>query len=220
VGARIDVIKRNGPGGIARKAAARARRRVRLRESHIWYVLDLGHTRPRREMPDGFELRRGDHGDVAALDAMDGQPGAREIERRLDEGAELYVMVDSQTEERAFACWIFVGVTPVDAARGGELGLPGDVACLEDSATNPEYRGRGLAPAAWTAIADGLEERGFARMITKVEEANTPSRKAVIKAGFSDGAVMRLRRTAIATHVAVAPVHVAGIQFLVDALTR
>ena len=220
MGSRLQSLRRNGPAGIAGKVATRTRQRLLLRESHIWYVLELGTSRPRRELPEGFELRRGDVLDVDALDAFDGQPGAREIERRLDEGAELHLIVESATGARAFACWIFLDKTPVAAARGGELGLPGDTACLEDSATSPEYRGRGLAPAAWTAIADDLERRGFARMITKVEESNTPSRKAVIKAGFSDGAVMHLRRTAMVSHVAVAPVHVAGIQFLVDSLTR
>ena len=217
----MEALRRNGPAGIAGKVAVRARRQLILRESHIWYVLDQNTNRPRRELPEGFELRRGDAPlDVDALDAFDGQPGAREIERRLDEGAELHLVVESATGERAFACWIFLDKTPVAAARGGELGLPGDTACLEDSATSPEFRGRGLAPAAWTAIADDLEQRGFARMITKVEESNTPSRKAVIKAGFSDGAVMRLRHTALATHVAVTPVQATGIQFLIDSLTR
>jgi ribosomal protein S18 acetylase RimI-like enzyme len=220
VGSRLETLRRNGARDTARKVADRARRRVLVRESHIWYVLDLAGQRPRREMPEGFVLRRGDHGDVDALDAFDGQPGAREIERRLEAGAELYLIVDAATEERAFACWIFTDRTPVAAARGGELGLPGDVACLEDSATSPDFRGRGLAPAAWTTIADDLEERGFARLITKVEESNTPSRKAVIKAGFSDGAVMHLRRTAMISRVAMTPVQITGIQFLIDSLSR
>ncbi len=81
------------------------------------------------------------------------------------------------------------------AAPGGWLELPADTVVLEDSATTPRARGRGIAPGAWTAIADSLRDEGLVHMITKVGVENEASRKAVAKAGFRDVGVMRMVKT-------------------------
>ena len=78
------------------------------------------------------------------------------------------------------------------AAPGGWLELPADTVVLEDSATTPRARGRGIAPGAWTAIADSLRDEGLAHMITKVGVENEASRKAVAKSGFREIGVMRM----------------------------
>ena len=39
--------------------------------------------------------------------------------------------------------------------------------CLEDSVTAAAYRGRGLAPADWSAIATQLTNEGVAVILTK-----------------------------------------------------
>ncbi len=101
-------------------------------------------------------------------------------------------MVEGQTA--AFSCWVFHGRAPVLAARGGWLALPPGVVCLEDSVTNPDYRGRGIAPAAWGGIAATLHARGLTSLITKVAVDNAPSRKACLKAGFVEVGTMRLTR--------------------------
>jgi hypothetical protein len=171
-------------------------------------------------MPEGFELRKGDVADAEHLEGIPGQPGPNGAEQRLQDGAELYLIVESATGARAFACWIFHGHTPVAAARGGRLSLPDDVVCLEDSGANSDFRGRGLAPAGWTAIADDLGANGFATIVTKVGEENAPSRKAVLKAGFEEGALMRVRRTGFVSHVAMSPLHATSVQFLIESLAR
>ena len=81
---------------------------------------------------------------------------------------------------------------PVLAAPGGWLDLPAVTVVLEDSATTPRARGRGIAPGAWTAIADSLRDEGLAHMITKVGVENEASRKAVAKSGFREIGVMRM----------------------------
>lgn len=220
MGTRVDALRHTPPREIARKLGARARKRVFLRESHIWYKLDLNGDRRRREMPDGVALRTGGRGDIDDLNGIPGQPGPVDAHNQLDDGAELYLIVDEATGARAFACWIFHRHTPVIAARGGWLDLPEQVVCLEDSGTSSDFRGRGIAPAAWTAIADDLAARGFTTMITKVGEENVPSRKAVAKAGFEEAAVMRLRRTGVVSHVTMSPLHASGIQFLIESLVR
>jgi RimJ/RimL family protein N-acetyltransferase len=64
------------------------------------------------------------------------------------------------------------------------MALAPGTACLEDSVTASAARGRGVAPGAWTAIAEGLAAEGVRRLITKVEVDNIPSRRAVEKVGF------------------------------------
>jgi ribosomal protein S18 acetylase RimI-like enzyme len=66
--------------------------------------------------------------------------------------------------------------------------------CLEHSITAPTHRGQSIAPRAWTHIARVLAAEGQEAMITKVELENTPSRKAVVKAGFREMAVQRFER--------------------------
>jgi RimJ/RimL family protein N-acetyltransferase len=118
----------------------------------------------------------------------------------------------------AFACTIFRERTPTIAARGGWLDLPADTVCLEDSGTSPDFRGRGVAPGAWTAIADALAERGFKTMLTKVAIDNEPSRRAVVKAGFGEAADMRLRRLGPFRRVAMTPLGAPGAEFLIALL--
>jgi GNAT superfamily N-acetyltransferase len=96
--------------------------------------------------------------------------------------------------EPAFACWTFLRRTPVSAMPGGWLELPDGIACLEDSVTSPDFRGRGIAPGAWTAAADALTERGKRSLITKVLDDNVASCRAVEKAGFRQVALLDLSR--------------------------
>jgi GNAT superfamily N-acetyltransferase len=89
----------------------------------------------------------------------------------------------------------------VRSGPGGWVWLPAGVACLEDSATAPDFRGRGVAPAAWTAVGDRLRERGTSVLVTKVAIENVASCRAVAKAGFVHVATMRAIR--LGPHVAV-----------------
>ena len=180
--------RHDGMGSAARHAIELAREHVFLEEDHVWYQLDVGEERPRRELPDDVRLLRAGDDDLG---------GAVEMGQRLDEvrerraaGNDLWLAVDDGGP--LFRCWIYRGRAPVLAAPGGWLELPPGTVCLEDSATSPRARGRGVAPGAWTGIADSLRDEGIEHMITKVGVENAPSRKAVTKAGFRELGVMRL----------------------------
>ena len=132
--------------------------------------------------------------------ADDRLAGAVEMGQRIDEirarraaGNDLWLAEDDGGP--LFRCWIYRRRAPVLAAPGGWLELPADTVVLEDSATTPRARGRGIAPGAWTAIADSLRDEGLVHMITKVGVENEASRKAVAKAGFRDVGVMRMVKT-------------------------
>ncbi|MGI8728541.1 MAG: GNAT family N-acetyltransferase [Solirubrobacteraceae bacterium] len=118
----------------------------------------------------------------------------RAAERARDGGRPLLVLDRGQP---LFACWIFTHRAPMIAARGRWLALPEQVACLEDSVAASAARGRGIGPLTWTALAQRLAGEGKSAMITKVATGNAPSRRAVVKAGFREVAVMRLRRCGI-----------------------
>lgn len=188
-------LKRHGVRGSASIALVKAKPVRAHSATYVWYELALQGERPRRELSGTLELRAASPEDVPLLEQLPADsavtpidaPGAR---RRLDEGATLWLV----TEEGrvAFACWTFADRAPVWAARGAAVALPAGVVCLEDSHSSPDFRGRGVAPAAWSGIADRLAADGNTAMVTKVGEANVASRRAVEKAGFRAIATMRM----------------------------
>ena len=182
-------IHRYGIAGTFRRAS----RLLARTEEHVWYELDLTSAPPAVGLADGLTLVQGiDDDTVVALSRL-ASLDPSELQARLAQGAELWSVREAGTP--AFACWIFRDSTPVYAARGRTLRLPRGVVCLEDSVTAPDHRGRGIAPAAWAAIAAGIRAGGGAdRIVTKVELENAPSRRAVGKVGFVEVARMRMRK--------------------------
>jgi len=184
-------VRTDGVRPVARTALDRARGRLYLAEEHVWYQLDLAGDRPRRELPDDVTLVRAAEADLQSATQL----GQRldEVRERRAAGNDLWIARDEGGP--LFRCWIYRGRAPVLAAPGGWLDLPDGTVCLEDSATSPRARGRGVAPGSWSGIADSLQQEGLHNMITKVGVDNEPSRRAVTKAGFREVGTMRLVKT-------------------------
>jgi hypothetical protein len=181
-------VRSDGLGAVARRSAEVVRSHLYLVEEHVWYQLDLSGDRPRRELPEEVRLvRAGDHELGGAVEM--GQR-IEEVRQRRAAGNDLWLALDDGGP--LFRCWIYRRRAPVLAAPGGWLKLPDGTVVLEDSATTPRARGRGIAPGAWTGIADSLRAEGLAHMLTKVGVDNEASRRAVQKAGFREIGVMRL----------------------------
>lgn len=193
LGRVIDYVRRRGVRSAVELAGRNLKSLLITRETHIWYVLDPAAERPRRELGDGLRLVAGSEAHVDLLRQLE-TLGPRAARDRLDAGARLWLVLDGD-DTAAFACWIFSGSTPVYAAPRGRLQLPPGVSCLEDSVTNGAFRGRGVAPAAWCLVADALRGEGVQRLVTKIEEDNVASRKAILKAGYQPFAAMRHERT-------------------------
>jgi len=185
-----EVSQAEGLPGVARHAVGRLRRAAYLHERHTWYELLLDGDLPERPLPEGYELVRATEADLALAAQTGKEP--EHTRRTLADGHELWLVRDA--DSGAFSCWVYHGRAPVLAASGGWLALPDRTVCLEDSETSPDHRGRGIAPAAWLAIARALGEGGYDTMITKVDVENAPSRRACEKAGFEEVGVMDLRR--------------------------
>jgi ribosomal protein S18 acetylase RimI-like enzyme len=184
-------LRRYGPRGSLARAASLAWRYVHLRDRHIWLELPLNGTRARRQLPEGVALRRGGREDLPALEQLP-TLGYRAARRRLRSGAALWLAAEG--DQSAFACWIFAGRTPVFAARHGWVELPPGAVSLEDSVTSPAFRGRSVAPGAWSEIADILASSGARTLLTTVEEKNTAVRRALEKVGFQEIAVVDQHR--------------------------
>ena len=110
-----------------------------------------------RDLASELTLRRALEPDLPLLDQL---PTTSPVEARvrIDAGHDLWIVLEG--DRPLFSCWIFRGRTPTIAAPGGQLPLPADTVCLEDSVTVAAARGRGIAPAAWAAIADALAAGG------------------------------------------------------------
>jgi GNAT superfamily N-acetyltransferase len=143
-------------------------------------------------MPDGFRLARANSEDLPVVDDF-GPVGRVDAERRHRDGAALWLLLDEQ-ERPVFSCWTFVDHFPVFAAERGSLSLRQGTAAIEDSYTAAEYRGQHLGPAAFCAVVARLVDDGLSHLITKVAEDNGPARKAALKTGFREIAIMRTSR--------------------------
>jgi GNAT superfamily N-acetyltransferase len=208
----------HGPAGVARIAAYRVRRLVVVDETHIWLALELGRKRPRRELAEGFVLRRASEADLGAVERLPDVGSAAALRRELARGHDLWLVAAGGRV--AFACWVHHEEAPVFAARGRVLRLPPGVCCLEDSATSPEFRGRGVAPAAWSSIATSVEAAGYTVMITKIESDNEPSARALEKAGFAAIARMHFVRRWPHDHVTLSEIQGSVGRELAERLAR
>ena len=196
----LHKAREEGVGAAFGRLWTLVRRVFFLCEEHVWYQLDLADERPRRDLIDGVRLLRAGDDDLHYVEEFGRY--VEEARERRAAGNDLWVALEG--EQPLFACWTFRTDTPVYAAKGGWLQLPERTACLEDSVTSPLARGKGIAPASWTLIADALAQEGFDAMITKVATDNAPSRKAVGKSGFREIAVMEMTRVGPSRRVAVA----------------
>jgi RimJ/RimL family protein N-acetyltransferase len=182
-----EEVRRHGVRSFATRVGDRARGHVLADSEHVWYVLDLTSERPARPLPDGLRLRTGG---AELLPAVARLPtiALATARRWLDDGVRPWVVFEG--DEPAFACWIFTGAF---VYPGGTFRPAPRTALLEASVTSAAHRGRGIAPAAWDAVARGLAADGFEALVTLVPVENAPSRRAVEKAGFAEFARARRR---------------------------
>jgi L-amino acid N-acyltransferase YncA len=185
------MLRRDGALGAARRILKRAVGYVALSEDHRWFVLDVEAERPHPPMPAGLTLTRARSSDRSLLEQLT-TVVAREARARIDAGNDLWLVLEG--ERMLVNMWVFRGHTPAIAAPGGTLALPADTVCLEDVEAVAAARGKGIAPAAYAAIADSLAVEGKRWIVNKTTPENDAARRAVEKAGFVEVAQMHFRR--------------------------
>ena len=134
--------------------ASEVRDRLYLRETYVWYELALAAV-PERELPQGMELVRATEADLWLAEQTG--KGSHSASNHLRQGHDLWVVREGDVA--AFSCWTYRGWAPIAAVPHGRFELPPGVACLENSVTSPEFRGRGVAPGAWDGMAKLLRKR-------------------------------------------------------------
>jgi GNAT superfamily N-acetyltransferase len=184
-------LRRNGALGTARRIAKRAGGYAVLSEDHVWFVLDAGAERPRPRIAPGLTLMRPGSSDLPLLEQLT-TVVPREARARIDAGNDLWLVLED--DRMLLNMWVFRGQTPAVAASGGLLPLPSDTVCLEDVEAVPAARGKGIAPAAYAAIADAVAAEGKRWIVNKTTVENKSAQRAVKKAGFEAVAQMHFRR--------------------------
>lgn len=209
-------LRRHGLRAIIDKVAQRARKKVYLDETHVWYELPLVSERPRVKLLAGLELVRGGPSELPLLAELP-TVGQLEARQRMKSNADLWLVLRGR--QPAFACWVFHGSVALPAAPNGRLMLPPEIAFFEDSVTSSAFRGRGIPLAAWPRIADHLEQTAVRSVVTKVEEDNGVARRAFEKAGFREFATTRFRRVGLRRYTTVRAGTGATVDWLAGQLT-
>jgi len=146
-----------------------------------WHRLDLGAVEV-RDLPEGMELRRATVDDLALYEQLATSVNLEKAPEWLAEGNDLWLAVKEQ--RTAFACWTYRQRMPMGAADKGWLRLPPGVAFLEHVIASADFRGRGVAPASWSAIARNLAAEGESTLLTMVDETNEVMHRSLAKVGF------------------------------------
>jgi RimJ/RimL family protein N-acetyltransferase len=189
---KLSTARRMGPRAALERLTEPARQWIHLSEDHVWYELDLTAERPTLALPDRVRLARATASELHRVAEL-GRSDA-EVESWHAEGHELWLALDSASDDLLFGCWIFLERAPAVAAPGGWLDLPLGAVCLEGGTTTRRARGGGIAPASIVAVADALQEAGVRMVITKIDLENEPARRTAVKCGFREIGVMHLRR--------------------------
>lgn len=184
-------LRRHGARETARRVATLTLARLYFQDIHLWYVLDLTQERPPAPLAPGMTWHRSGESDLPDLERLSDM-AARTAHQRLYRGMQLWLMRDGDVP--VFACWIHHGRRPLFAGRVGWLALPPGVAAVEESVTAPDYRGRRIAPMAWSLLRSELKAQGDELMVTTVESDNVPVQRALVYAGFVCVGAHRLRR--------------------------
>jgi len=161
-------------------------------EHHVSYLVELDAERPRPELPDGLRLVEGDASDLHQLPAI---PATGVIMGRgwLERGARLFLVLDAE-DRAAFAGWVFHDEVSVSVAPRGWLALPDGVGCLDECYIAPHLRGRGIAPAAFSLIADRLAAEGDSMLLAVTGAEGRAPWRALEKAGLGPVADLYTRR--------------------------
>lgn len=142
-----------------------------------------------------------DTGDMVARFATtdDGPRYARDIgtdsattfRQRLDRKTRCFLVEEGG--RFLHSSWVTTGRAFTREIRGYLAPPPGD-AYVYESFTRSDARGRGIYPLALAALLHELAREEVGRLWVGVEDSNTPSRRAIAKAGLEVGFSLRYAR--------------------------
>ena len=186
----VRSLRRDDVRRLIHMAAQRLPFTVYVHQRFCWTEMDLG-TAPVLPLPEGLVLTSAGVDDLGALREL----GAWFERSRdwLDAGHELWLVRDGERPVGSF--WVFHGMAPTDSAPHGWVSMPDGMINIEDTVTDPEYRGRGIAPAMYSQVYDRQKRSGRAEMVIGgVPEANHANRRAVAKSGWREFALVDVKK--------------------------
>jgi ribosomal protein S18 acetylase RimI-like enzyme len=177
-------IKSRGPKEVVDLAGRRLVEFLHSEDRIIFFALPLSPPLPRHPAPTNSVFRRATVEDAAAYARDIGTDSEDSFVERLSRDTHCYLVMTD--ELIVHATWVTTSAAWTREVRR-YFKPPLGEAYIYESFTRAEARGQGAYPFALVAIAEELAGDGIRRMWVGVEAGNTPSIKAVRKAGFEPG---------------------------------
>lgn len=158
---------------------ARLRENWSSRQRLFLYVREAG---PLERPGEGLHFRQARPEDGSRYARDIGTESATTFAARLDRDVMCFVVEDAA--RFLHSSWVTTSAAWTREIRGYLSPPPGD-AYVYESFTRADARGRGIYPFALAGILGHLGSAGIGRVWVGVEETNTPSIRAIEKAGFA-----------------------------------
>lgn len=119
--------------------------------------------------------------EITDLDEFGGLIGRENVEERMLEGDKLFGMIEEN--KVIHSSWLKFNEMNITEVRH-RIKLEKGEACIYDSYTDEDFRGKGLYPSMLSCLRKFLKEKGFTKAYIYVESDNEASVKGIEKAGF------------------------------------
>ena len=184
-------MKTRGPKELAGLAGHRLLEFLHSEDRLIFFALPIASPMPQHRSPANSVFRRATAEDATAYARDIGTDSKESFEKRLSNDTRCYLVVMDGLI--VHATWVTTSQAWTREVRR-YFKPPLGEAYIYESFTRAEARGQGAYPFALGAIAEDLATEGIRRMWVGVEAGNTPSMKAVRKAGFETGFEITYKR--------------------------
>lgn len=171
-------IRSRGPREVAELLTARLSENWSSRQKLFLYVREVG---PLERSGEGLHFRQATPDDGSRYAREIGTDSAATFASRLSEDVMCFVVEDHG--RLLHASWVTTSAAWTREIRGYLSPPPGD-AYVYESFTRADARGRGIYPLALAGIVSHFGRSGIRRVWVGVEESNSPSIRAIEKAGF------------------------------------
>ena len=206
----LNRAKRRGAGEVAGLLTDRLKEAWSSEETLILLVRDA--ARLQLDAP-GLTFRRAVPADGLRYAHDVGTDSATTLAARLADDVMCFLVEDG--ERILHASWVTTSGAWTREIQTLLRPPQGD-AYVYESFTRADARGRGIYPFALAGMVTYLADAGIRRVWVGVEAGNTPSRRAIAKAGFEEGFKVRFsrRRSRLKVDPPTGPLATEGRSFL------
>ena len=183
-------VRARGPREVAALAWRRVREAIDSRDRLVFFLRPTAEPGSTTDSP-GLAFHRAAHKDAGAYERDIGTDSAETFSQRLSTGTRCYLVFEGT--KILHASWVTTTASWVREI-GRYFRPPAGHAYVYESFTRADARGRGVYPFALQGICLDLADDGITSLWVAVEEGNTPSLKAVGKAGFEAAFELAYRR--------------------------